>query len=51
MDPLWTLVVVLFILWLLGTASAYTAGGSLHFLLVIIVIIVLFRLLSGRSVP
>lgn len=44
-----TLVVVLLVLWLLGMATAYTAGGLIHLLLVIAVIVVLFRIISGRN--
>lgn len=47
---LYTLVVVLLLLWLLGMVSSYTLGGVLHLLLVVAVIIVLVRLISGRSV-
>lgn len=46
---LWTIVVVLLILWLLGF-TMNVAGGLIHVLLVIAVIVVVFRLLSGRSV-
>lgn len=45
---LWTLALVLGILWLLGLATSYTAGGLLHVLLVIAVIVVVVRLLQGR---
>ena len=47
---LWTLFVILLILWLLGMVSSYTLGGFIHVLLVVAVIILLFRLLSGRTV-
>lgn len=47
---LYTLVVVLLLLWLLGMVTSYTLGGVLHLLLVVAVIIVLVRLISGRSV-
>lgn len=47
---LYTLVVVLLLLWLIGMVSSYTLGGVLHLLLVVAVIIVLVRLISGRSV-
>ena len=42
---LWTVAMILVVLWLLGLVSSYTMGGFIHILLVIIV---LFRLLSGR---
>ncbi|HET6762970.1 MAG TPA: lmo0937 family membrane protein [Longimicrobiaceae bacterium] len=45
---LWTLAVILFILWLLGFTVFHVAGGLIHLLLVIAVIVVLFRLISGR---
>ncbi len=47
---LYTLVVVLLLLWLVGMVSSYTLGGVLHLLLVVALIIVLVRLISGRSV-
>jgi hypothetical protein len=37
------------VLWLLGMATSYTAGGLIHLLLVIAVIVVLFRIISGRN--
>jgi hypothetical protein len=45
---LWTLFVVLLVLWLLGVVSSYTLGGFIHLLLVLAVIAVLVQLLSGR---
>ena len=47
---LWTLAVILIVLWLLGMVSSYTMGGVIHILLVIAVIAVLIRLISGRRV-
>ena len=44
-----TLVVVLLLLWLLGMVSSYTIGGFIHILLVVAVIMVLLRLISGRG--
>jgi hypothetical protein len=46
---LYTIAVVLLILWALGLVSAYTMGGFIHVLLVIAVVVVLLRLISGRS--
>jgi hypothetical protein len=46
---LYTIVVVLLVLWLLGLASSYTMGGFLHILLVIAIVMVLFDLLSSRK--
>jgi uncharacterized protein DUF5670 len=45
---LWTIAVVLLILWLLGLMTAYTLGGFIHLLLAIAIIIVLFRVITGR---
>jgi len=45
---LWTIAVVLLVLWLLGVVSAYTMGGFIHILLVLAVVAVLVNLLSGR---
>jgi len=47
---LWTLAVILFILWALGMVTSYTAGGLIHVLLVIAVVVVLVRFLQGRKV-
>jgi hypothetical protein len=46
---LWTIAVLLLILWLLGMVSSYTLGGFIHILLVLAVIAVLIRLIQGRS--
>jgi len=46
---LYTIAVVMIILWLLGMLSAYTMGGFIHVLLVLAVIMVLARLISGRK--
>ena len=45
---LWTILVILLILWLLGVVTSYTLGGFIHILLVVAVIILIFRLVSGR---
>lgn len=47
---LWTILVVLVVLWLLGMVTSYTMGGLIHILLVVAVIILVVRLLSGRRV-
>jgi uncharacterized membrane protein YtjA (UPF0391 family) len=47
---MWTIVVILLILWLLGFITANTMGGLIHILLVIAVIVIVVRLLQGRSV-
>jgi len=45
---LWTIVVVLIVLWLLGLVSSYTMGGLIHILLVIAIIVVLLNVIQGR---
>jgi hypothetical protein len=45
---LYTIAVVLLILWLLGLVSSYTMGGFIHVLLVIALVVVLLRVISGR---
>jgi hypothetical protein len=47
---LWTIFVILLILWLLGLVSGYTLGGFIHILLVIAVVVLILRLISGRRV-
>jgi hypothetical protein len=47
---LWTICVILIVLWLLGMATAYTMGGLIHILLVIAIIVVLVRVIQGRRV-
>jgi Family of unknown function (DUF5670) len=47
---LYTIAVVLLILWALGLVSAYTMGGFIHVLLVVAVVVVLLRVISGRRV-
>ncbi len=46
---LWTLFVVLLVLWLLGVVSSYTLGGFIHILLVLAVIALIFQLIGGRE--
>ena len=46
---LWTIAVVLVILWLLGLVSGYTMGSFIHILLVVAIIIVLVRVIQGRK--
>ena len=46
---LYTIAVVLLILWLLGLVTSYTLGGFIHILLVIAIVVVLLRVISGRS--
>jgi Family of unknown function (DUF5670) len=47
---LWTIAVVLVVLWLLGLMTAYTMGGFIHVLLVIAVVVVLLRIIQGRRI-
>lgn len=47
---LWTILAVLVVLWLLGMVSSYTMGGLIHILLVVAVIILVVRLVSGQRV-
>lgn len=45
---LWTIFIILLVLWALGMATSYTAGGLIHILLVVAVVVFLIRLLQGR---
>lgn len=47
---LWTIFVILLVLWLLGLVSGYTLGGFVHVLLVIAVIVLIINLIQGRKV-
>ena len=47
---LWTLAVILLVLWMLGMATAYTVGGLLHILLVVALVVVVIRIIQGRSI-
>ena len=46
---LWTIFVVLLILWLLGMVSSYTLGGFIHLLLIVAIGVILIRLIQGRN--
>ena len=46
---LWTIFVMLVILWLLGVVTSYTLGGFIHLLLVVAIAVVLIRVIQGRS--
>lgn len=46
---LWTFVVVLLVLWLLGIVTSYTVGGLVHILLVVALVVIVVRLLQGRK--
>ena len=45
---LYTIAIILLVLWLLGLVSSYTLGGFIHILLVVAIVMVLVRLISGR---
>jgi len=47
---LWTIVLILVVLWLVGFFSSYTMGGLIHILLVVAIIIVVVRLIQGRKI-
>ncbi|NYT59270.1 lmo0937 family membrane protein [Alcaligenaceae bacterium] len=46
---LYTIAIILLVLWLLGVVSSYTIGGFIHILIVVAIIIILVRVISGRS--
>lgn len=46
---LWTIFVILMILWLLGIVSSYTIGGFIHILLLVAIAVVLLRIINGRQ--
>jgi hypothetical protein len=45
---LWTIALILFVLWALGLATAYTMGGLIHILLVIAIVVILINVIQGR---
>jgi hypothetical protein len=45
---LWTIAVILLVLWLLGIITSYTVGGVIHLLLVIAIVVIVFQFMSGR---
>ncbi len=47
---LWTIALIMLVLWLLGMVSSYTIGGFIHILLVLAIIMVLIRVIQGRRV-
>ena len=47
---LWTIAVILIILWLLGLVTSYTMGGFIHILLVVAIVMILVRVIQGRRV-
>jgi hypothetical protein len=46
---LWTIFVILFVLWLIGVATSYTLGGFIHILLILAIATVLIRVIQGRT--
>ncbi|MFA7668444.1 MAG: lmo0937 family membrane protein [Burkholderiaceae bacterium] len=46
---LYTIAIILVVLWLLGLVSSYTIGGFIHILLVVAIIVLLIRVISGRA--
>jgi hypothetical protein len=49
MHMLWTIFVILLVLWLFGLVSAYTLGGFIHLLLLIAVVVLVIQLMQGRT--
>ena len=47
---LWTIAVVLLVLWVLGLVSSYTMGGFIHLLIVIAIVVVLIRIIQGKKI-
>ncbi len=47
---LWTIAVILLVLWAVGLVSAYTLGGFIHLLLILAIVVVLIRVIQGRRV-
>ena len=47
---LWTLAVLLLVLWMLGLVTSYTLGGLIHILVVVAVVVVLLRIIQGRRI-
>jgi len=47
---LWTIFVILLVLWLLGLVTSYTLGGFIHILLVLAIVVLVIRIVQGRSV-
>jgi hypothetical protein len=47
---LWTIAIILIVLWILGLITSYTMGGFIHILLVVAIIVVLVRIISGNRI-
>jgi asparagine N-glycosylation enzyme membrane subunit Stt3 len=48
-EMLWTIFVILLLLWLVGVVSSYTLGGFIHILLVLALVVMLIRIIQGRN--
>jgi hypothetical protein len=49
-NMLWTIALILIVLWVLGLVSSYTMGGLIHVLLVIAIVVILIRVIQGRKI-
>jgi hypothetical protein len=49
-NMLWTIFVILLVLWVLGLVSSYTLGGFIHILLVVAIVVLLIRVIQGRRI-
>lgn len=47
---LWTIAVILLVLWVLGLVTSYTMGGLIHILIIVAIVVVLVRVIQGRKV-
>ena len=47
---LWTFIVILLVLWLLGLVTSYTFGGVIHVLLIVALVVIVVRLIQGRNI-
>ena len=47
---LWTLAVILLVLWMLGLVTSYTMGGLVHVLLVVALVVIVFQIIQGRRI-
>ena len=47
---LWTIALILIVLWVLGLVSSYTMGGLIHVLLIIAIVVILIRVIQGRRI-
>jgi hypothetical protein len=48
-EMLWTIFVILLVLWLIGVVSSYTLGGFIHLLLVLALVVMVIRIIQGRT--